>query len=214
MKRMRKWNDEFRPFCLCPSDVMFVTRESKNSLFYVFDSLSNLDCGQWYTFWTWQSHPISAPVTQSVVHGQERLFCKVTSVSIYSFVEWFDTFSYVLRPADVTVKGVSHIRRFAINIAKDLILLYCRPAMEHLCALQLETALATLVTTWFTLADRRWRSRYRSSDQCTYIRLKIKPNSVRIRSLSCQICVLPSTGFELTPLIHCSTNRLALCPAP
>jgi hypothetical protein len=25
---------------------MFVSRESKNSLFYVFDSLSNLDCGQ------------------------------------------------------------------------------------------------------------------------------------------------------------------------
>jgi hypothetical protein len=25
--------------------------------------------------------------------------------------------------------------------------------------------------------------------------------------------VLPSTGFELTPLIHCSTNRLALCSA-
>ena len=49
-----------------------------------------------------------------------------------------------------------------------------------------------------------------------YIRLKNKPNSVRIRSLSCQIFVLPSTGFELTPLIHCSTNRLylALCPAP
>jgi hypothetical protein len=47
-----------------------------------------------------------------------------------------------------------------------------------------------------------------------YTRLKIKPNSVRIRSLSCQIFVLPSTGFELTPLIHCSTNRLALCPAP
>ena len=47
-----------------------------------------------------------------------------------------------------------------------------------------------------------------------YIRLKIKPNSVRIRSLSCQICVPPSTGFELTPLIHCKTNRSALCPAP
>jgi hypothetical protein len=31
-----------------------------------------------------------------------------------------------------------------------------------------------------------------------YIRLKIKPNSVRIRFLSCQIFVLPSTGFELT----------------
>ena len=45
-----------------------------------------------------------------------------------------------------------------------------------------------------------------------YIRLKIKPNSVRIRSLSWQMFVLPSTGFELTPLINCNTNRLALCP--
>ena len=51
-------------------------------------------------------------------------------------------------------------------------------------------------------------------DSLSTNRLKIKPNSVRIIFLSCQICVLPSTGFELTPLIHCSTNRLALCPAP
>jgi hypothetical protein len=102
-----------------------------------------------------------------LTHGQVRLFRKVTSVSIHSFVEWLDTFSYVLRPADVTVKDVNHIRCFAIDIAKDLMLLFCRLAMEHLCVLQLETALATLVTTsWFTLADRRWRSRYRSSDQC------------------------------------------------
>ena len=47
-----------------------------------------------------------------------------------------------------------------------------------------------------------------------YIRLKIKPNSVRIRFQSCQMFVLPSTGYELTPLIHCSTIRLALRPAP
>jgi hypothetical protein len=64
MKRMRKCNDKvyqlakdqalvkklknnrFRPFCLCPPDVMFVTHGSKNSLFFVFDFLSNLDCGQ------------------------------------------------------------------------------------------------------------------------------------------------------------------------
>ena len=64
MKIMRKCNDEiyqlakdqalvkklnnkrFRPFCLCPPDVMLVTRGSKNSLVYVSDSLSNLDCGQ------------------------------------------------------------------------------------------------------------------------------------------------------------------------
>ena len=94
-----------------------------------------------------------------LTHGQERLFRKVTSVSIHSFVEWLDTFSYDVRSADVTVKEVNHIRCFAIDIAKDLMLLSCRLAMEHLWVLQLETALATLT-------DRRWRSRYRSSDQC------------------------------------------------
>ena len=87
-----------------------------------------------------------------LTHGQERLFRKVISVSIHSFVEWLDTFSYVLRPADVTVKEVNYVRCFAIDIATYLILLSCRLTMEHLCVLQLETALATLVTTWFTLA--------------------------------------------------------------
>ena len=96
---------------------------------------------------------MSAPATQSVDSRARASFCKITSVSIHSFVEWLDTFSYVLRPADVTVKEVNHIRCFAIDIAKDLILLSCRLAIEHLCVLQLETALATLVTTWFTLAD-------------------------------------------------------------
>jgi hypothetical protein len=45
-----------------------------------------------------------------LTHGQERLFRKVTPVSIHSFVEWLDTFSYVLRPADVTVKEVNYYR--------------------------------------------------------------------------------------------------------
>ena len=40
-----------------------------------------------------------------------------------------------------------------------------------------------------------------------YIRLKIKPNSVKIRFESCQCFVFPSMGFEHTPLIHCSTIR-------
>jgi hypothetical protein len=39
--------------------------------------------------------------------------------------EWLDTFSYVLPPADVTVKEVNHVRCFAIDIAKDLLLLSC-----------------------------------------------------------------------------------------
>jgi hypothetical protein len=74
-----------------------------------------------------------------LTHGQERLFRKFTSVSINFVVEWLDTFSYVLLPADVTVKEVNHIRCFAIDIANDLILLSCRLAMKHLCVLQLET---------------------------------------------------------------------------
>jgi hypothetical protein len=53
-------------------------------------------------------------------------------------------------PTDVTVKQVNHIRCFAIDIAKYFILLSCRLTMERLCVLQLETSLATLVTTWFT----------------------------------------------------------------
>jgi hypothetical protein len=131
----------------------------------------------WFSFqlrlWSMIKKNWSAKVIQRVprrhkvlTHGQERLFRKVTSVSIHSFVEWLDTFSYALRSADVTVKEVNHIRCFAIDIAKYLILLSCRLAMEHLSVLQLETALATLVTTWFTLVDPRWRSRYSSSDQC------------------------------------------------
>jgi hypothetical protein len=64
---------------------------------------------------------------------------------------------FILRigPADVTVKEGNHIRCFAIDIAKYIILLSCRLAMEHLCVMPLETALATIVITWFTLADRR-----------------------------------------------------------
>ena len=58
---------------------------------------------------------MSAPATQSVHSRGRASFCKVTSVSIHSFVEWLDMFSYVLQPADVTVKEVIHIRRFAID---------------------------------------------------------------------------------------------------
>ena len=99
-----------------------------------------------------------------LTHG--LLFRMVNSVSIHSFVEWLDIFSHVLPPADVTDKEINHIRCFAIDIANNLILLSCRLAIKHLCVLQLKTTLSTPVTTWFTLADRRWRSRYRSSDQC------------------------------------------------
>jgi hypothetical protein len=44
-------------------------------------------------------------------------------------------------------------------------LLSYRLAMEHLCVLYLETALATLVTTWFTLADRRDLLEYKEEKQ-------------------------------------------------
>ena len=37
-------------------------------------------------------------------------------MSIHSFVEWLDTFSYVLRSADVTVKEVNHIRCLQLTL--------------------------------------------------------------------------------------------------
>jgi hypothetical protein len=39
---------------------------SKNSLLFVFGSLSNLDYGQWYKYWIYQSLPMSAPATPNV----------------------------------------------------------------------------------------------------------------------------------------------------
>ena len=46
VKKLKKKTNKIRPFCLCPPDIMFVTRGCNNSLFFVFDSLSNLNCGQ------------------------------------------------------------------------------------------------------------------------------------------------------------------------
>jgi hypothetical protein len=47
-----------------------------------------------------------------------------------------------------------------------------------------------------------------------YICLKSNPNIVRIRILRRHIFCSPLMGFNLTPLIHYSTNRLALCLVP
>ena len=106
---------------------------------------------QWYEFKSRRGKNTHLTAQKSnsntVWFNFQTYICRVTSVSIHSFVEWLDTFSYVLRCADVTVKEVNHIRRFAIDIAKDLILLSCRLAMEHLYVLLLKTALATLATT-------------------------------------------------------------------
>ena len=103
MKRKRKCNNEvyqlakdqalvkklknkrFRPFCLWLPDVMFVTRGSKNSLIFVFDFLSKLDCGQWYKLWICQSHPMSAPATYIYIYKTFiRLKIKPNSVRIRS----------------------------------------------------------------------------------------------------------------------------------
>ena len=35
-----------------------------------------------------------------------------------------------------------------------------------------------------------------------------------VRYFKDNIFGLPSTGYDLTPLMHCSTNRLAFCPVP
>jgi hypothetical protein len=106
---------------------------------------------------------MSAPATQKCwLTGKSVFFVRSLLCPFILLLNGWTLFPTYCHP----VKEVNHIRCFAIDIAKDLILLSSRLAMEHLCMLQLETAFATLVTTWFTLADRQWRSRYRSSDQC------------------------------------------------
>ena len=170
---------------------MFVTRGSKNSLFFcliffpTWIVVNDINFGSAKVFqWVPWRHKV-------LTHGQERLFRKVTSVSIHSFVEWLDTFSYVLRPADVTVKEVNHIRCFAIDIAKYLILLSCRLAMEHLCVLDVYLSFLFVCTVSLTLVSDPTSRRFIGWLLFQtfiiyiyiyfYIRLKIKPNSVRIR---------------------------------
>ena len=75
-----------------------------------------------------------------LTHGQERLFCKVISVSIHS---WTD-FLLCIATRKLTFKEVNHIRRSAIDISNDLILLSCRLAMEHLCVIYMKTEVGIL----------------------------------------------------------------------
>jgi hypothetical protein len=141
-------NKRFRPFCLCPPDVMFVTRGSKNSLFVVFDSLSNFGCGQWCKLWIYQSHPMCWLAGKSISFARSFL-CP--------FIFCWMVGHFLLRIAT---------RRRDSQGGKPHCTLFLSSCYENLCVLQLGISLATLVTTWFTLADCRWRSRYRSSDQC------------------------------------------------
>jgi hypothetical protein len=105
MNRMRKCNDEvyqlakdqalvkklknkrFRPFCLCLPGVMFVTRGSKDSLFFLsliffttWIVVNDINFESAKVFqWVPRRHKV-------LTHGQERLFRKVISVSIHSSV--------------------------------------------------------------------------------------------------------------------------------
>ena len=54
----------------------------------------------------------------------------------------------------------------------------------------------------------------RSEIQLTSTNLLLLQKVLENKKKNCQIFVLPSTGFEPTPLLHCSTIRLALRPAP
>ena len=144
---------------------MLVTHGSKNSLFFVFDSLSNWDCGQWYKFGIYQRHPMSAPATQSV-DSRARASFSQGHFCVHSF--FFSMVGHFLL-------RIATRRRDSQGSKPHYVFFnwHCKrsytpflSSMEHLCVLQLETALETLVTTWFTLADCRWKSRYRSSDKC------------------------------------------------
>jgi hypothetical protein len=66
--------------------------------------------------WVFRRHKV-------LTHGQERLFRKVISVFIHSFVEWLETFSYVLQSADVTL-GVLQLTLQKILCSFPLVLLW------------------------------------------------------------------------------------------
>ena len=120
MKRMRKCNDEiyqlakdqalvkkikktkrFRPFCWCPPDPKTLSFMSL-ILFPTWMVVNDINFGSDKVIqWVPRRHKM-------LTRGQERLFCKVTSVSIHSFVEWLDTFSYVLRPAMIIKEKQTH----------------------------------------------------------------------------------------------------------
>ena len=154
------------PFCLCPPDVMFVTSGSKNSLFFVFDSLSNLDCGQWYTFWIYQSHLMSAPVTQNV-DSRARVFFLQGRFCVHSFFCWM-VGQFLLRIATRRrdSQGGKPYYVFCNCHCKRSYTPFLSFCYETLVRVAIGDSTSTLVTTWFTLADRRWRSRYGNCDQC------------------------------------------------
>ena len=86
------------PFCLCPPNVMFLTREYKNSLILSLilfpTGIVVSDINLWSTKviqWVPWRHKM-------LTHGHACLFRNVTYVSIHSLAEWLDTFAYVLRP--------------------------------------------------------------------------------------------------------------------
>jgi cytochrome oxidase assembly protein ShyY1 len=81
----------------------------------------------------------------SIARRQERSI-RSFAMSIAKHLMWFTSLTHFCRSQYV---GES-VQPFNKRI--DLILLSCRLAMENLCVLQLESALVTLVTTWFTLA--------------------------------------------------------------
>jgi hypothetical protein len=88
---------------------------------------------------------ISDLLFELIWYGPDNHCLAKTKLLIISFVEWLDTLSYVLRPEDVTVKEVNHIRCFAIDISKDRIPIRKRrscPWVNTLCR---------LCTHWMTL---------------------------------------------------------------
>ena len=59
-------NKRFRPFCVCLSGVMFVTRGSKTLFFLPLIIFPTWIVVNDIIFWICQSLPMSAPATQSV----------------------------------------------------------------------------------------------------------------------------------------------------
>ena len=69
------------------------------------------------------------------------------------------------------------------------------------------------VVEWSRALDVRL-SEWCCSVSMVWVQIPSREEQTNLTALKSKIFVLPSTGFEPTPLIHCSTIRLALRPAP
>ena len=87
-----------------------------------------------------------------LAHRKKWLFCKVTPVSIQTFVEGLFRLTNVLEATNGTLKNVNNICSLAINSTKYFVLFSDDLTSIRWRVLHMSTTFAAFVSTWVTLA--------------------------------------------------------------